>query len=186
MKQVLLHIEAILFANEGGTALQDLLHVVNHASDEMISKNQLAGYLEEIKEKYESEEHIFGLHVFNGFYQFLTKEQYHPTLQHLEAYKDNRKLSQAALETLSIIAYRQPVTKLEIEEIRGVNCDYSVQKLLEKNLIQIQGKAETVGKPILYGTSQQFMNYFGLKDASELPQLKDLVSEENSIGDSGE
>ncbi|MBE8712577.1 SMC-Scp complex subunit ScpB [Sphingobacterium hungaricum] len=186
MKAALLHIEAILFANEGGLALQDVLHVANHAFDEVISKNELIGYLEQIKEKYEAEEHIFSLHVFNGHYQFLTKEEYHPTLQHLEAYKDNRKLSQAALETLSIIAYRQPITKLEIEEIRGVNCDYSVQKLLEKNLIQIQGKAETVGKPILYGTSQQFMNHFGLKDVSELPQLKDLVTAENSIGEAEE
>lgn len=95
-------------------------------------------------------------------------------------------MSQAALETLAIIAYRQPITKLEIEQIRGVNCDYSVQKLLEKELISLAGKADTVGKPILYQTSDLFMDYFGLKNLSDLPQLKDFVSENNEIGEQSE
>jgi len=90
------------------------------------------------------------------------------------------------METLAIIAYRQPITKLEIEQIRGVNSDYSVQRLLEKELISIDGKAETPGRPILYSTSTLFMDYFGLNNLSQLPQLKDLVKEENTVGENVE
>ena len=90
------------------------------------------------------------------------------------------------METLSIIAYKQPISKTEIENIRGVNCDYAVQKLLDKGLIEITGKAETIGRPMLYGTTQKFMEYFGINDLVELPVPKDFVNEVNTIGDSTE
>src|SRR5690606_41510691 len=138
------------------------------------------------KAKYASEDYVFALHTFNNKYQFLTKESYHDVLNQLQAHRDRKKLSQAGLETLAIIAYRQPITKLEVEHIRGVNCDYSIQRRLEKDLISIVGKAETVGKPLLYGTSSFLMDYFGLNDLSELPQLKDIESQENSIGENVE
>jgi segregation and condensation protein B len=92
-------------------------------------------------------------------------------------------LSKSGLETLAIIAYRQPITKLEVEQIRGVNCDYSIQRLLEKDLIKIIGKAESIGKPLLYATSEQFMNHFGINSVKDLPQLKDIINEENTIGE---
>jgi len=180
------HIEAIIFASEGGIAFEDLKQVLANSFQIMPSDQELELILVAIKSKYEDNSHIFSLHAFDNHYQFLTKATFHVTLQHLEAFKDSRKLSQAALETLAIIAYRQPVTKLEVEEIRGVNCDYSVQKLLKKNLIEIRGKADTVGKPILYGTSTAFVNYFGLDSIHDLPQLKDLSVSENSIGDQNE
>ncbi|MFT6871424.1 MAG: segregation and condensation protein B, partial [Roseivirga sp.] len=88
----------------------------------------------------------------------------------------------SALETLSIIAYKQPTTKSELEQIRGVNCDYSVQRLLEKELIEIKGKSENVGRPILYGTSDQFMDYFGINDLKDLPTPKDFATPDNEIG----
>jgi segregation and condensation protein B len=84
------------------------------------------------------------------------------------------------------VAYKQQVTKLEIEQIRGVNSDYSIQKLLEKDLITIIGKSETVGRPILYGPSQQFMDYFGINSLSELPQIKDFTDDSTSIGEQSE
>ena len=87
-----------------------------------------------------------------------------------------------SMETLSIIAYRQPINKTEIENIRGVNCDYAVQKLLDKGLIEILGKSDAVGRPILYGTSPKFMEYFGISDLSDLPTPKDFSQEINSIG----
>jgi segregation and condensation protein B len=95
-------------------------------------------------------------------------------------------LSQAALETLAIIAYKQPVTKPDIEQIRGVNCDYSIQKLLEKELISIIGKSEAIGKPILYGTSTVFMDYFGINSIDELPQIKEFTDDTASIGEQTE
>lgn len=87
------------------------------------------------------------------------------------------------METLSIIAYKQPISKSEIESIRGVNCDYAVQKLLDKGLVEIKGKADTIGRPMLYGTSQKFMEYFGINDLSELPTPKDFAHEVNTIGE---
>ena len=90
-----------------------------------------------------------------------------------------KKLSSAALETLAIIAYKQPITKSEIESIRGVNCDYAVQKLLEKDLIIISGRNEdAVGKPLIYATSKSFMDYFGINSASDLPKINEVLMEE--------
>ena len=96
--------------------------------------------------------------------------------------RNQKKLSRAALETLSIIAYRQPITRPEIEFIRGVNCDYAIQKLLEKKLIDIAGRADAPGRPLLYQTSPFFMEYFGINDLKDLPTPKDFSQEENSIG----
>jgi segregation and condensation protein B len=87
------------------------------------------------------------------------------------------------METLSIIAYKQPISKTEIENIRGVNCDYAVQKLLDKGLIEITGKAETIGRPMLYGTTNKFMEYFGISDLVELPTPKEFTTEVNTIGE---
>ena len=90
------------------------------------------------------------------------------------------------METLSIIAYKQPITKSEVEHIRGVNCDYAIHKLLEKEMVSISGKSEGPGRPVLYSTSKNFMDYFGLQNPKDLPQLKDLHMEQNEIGVAGE
>ena len=89
-----------------------------------------------------------------------------------------RRLSISALETLSIIAYKQPVTKSDIEKIRGVNCDYTIQKLLDKGLIVIKGKSDKVGRPLIYITSDKFMDYFGINNLDQLPTIKDFQKEE--------
>jgi segregation and condensation protein B len=123
--------------------------------------------------------------VSNG-YQFLTKKEYHAVINLLQVQRSKKKLSPAALETLAIIAYKQQVTKLEIEQIRGVNSEYSIQKLLEKELITIAGKSDTVGRPILYSPSQQFMDYFGINSLGELPQIKDFADNSSSIGEQSE
>jgi len=102
--------------------------------------------------------------------------------------RSKRRLSTSALETLSIIAYKQPVTKSDLESIRGVNCDYAVQKLLEKGLVEIKGKSEAIGRPLLYGTTDQFMEYFGINNINELPTPKDFAHQEddNTIGEEGD
>ena len=100
--------------------------------------------------------------------------------------KSRRKLSASALETLAIIAYKQPVTRTQLEQIRGVSCDYALHKLLEKELVEIKGKAETLGRPVLYCTTQKFMEYFGINHLRDLPQLKDFAVEENVIGEVSE
>ncbi|PRD48140.1 SMC-Scp complex subunit ScpB [Sphingobacterium haloxyli] len=183
MKDILLNIEAIIFASEEGINANEIKQILKDALAIDINKQEVLDMLNKIGEKYTDEDQIFSLKVFNKQYQFLTKEKYHETVNQLQAHKDKKKLSQAALETLSIIAYRQPITKLEVEQIRGVNCDYSIQRLLEKNLIEIVGKAESIGKPLLYATSGQFMQHFGIRSVKDLPQLKDIITDDNSIGE---
>jgi segregation and condensation protein B len=104
----------------------------------------------------------------------------------LQLQRSKKKLSPAALETLAIIAYKKQVTKVEIEQIRGVNSEYSIQKLLDKDLITIIGKSEGVGRPILYSTSQQFMDYFGINSLEELPQIKEFTDNSATIGEQAE
>ena len=185
-KDILLHIEATIFASPEGVSTSDLKYILFDALGLEVNKAELLEMLAQIREKYEREEHILSLHEINQHYQFLTKNTYHETVNQLQSHRDKKKLSQSALETLAIIAYRQPITKLEIEQIRGVNCDYSVQRLLEKKLIQITGKADTIGRPLLYGTSEAFMHYFGINHVADLPQLKDVVDADNSIGETPE
>lgn len=136
-----------------------------------------------IKEKYSEDEYSFEISHTSGGYQFLTKPAYQASIGILLKQQSKKRLSTSALETLSIIAYKQPVTKGQMEQIRGVNCDYSVQKLLEKGLIEIKGKSDNIGRPLLYGTTGQFMEYFGINEISELPTLKDFGTEENVIGE---
>jgi segregation and condensation protein B len=92
-------------------------------------------------------------------------------------------LSQAALETLAIVAYKQPVSKSEVEQIRGVNCDYALQKLLEKELVMIAGRSDGPGRPLLYATSDKFMDYLGIRTLSDLPKPKDFKEVENMVGE---
>ncbi len=183
MKDIILNIEAIIFASSEGISLKDLREVLQDTLAIDIQKNELQAFIDKIKQKYDTEDFVLHLANINDQYQFLTKAAFHPAINQLQQHKDKKKLSQAALETLAIIAYRQPITKLEVEQIRGVNCDYSIQRLLEKGMIQITGKADTIGKPLLYATSNQFMIHFGLSSTKDLPQLKDIVSEENTIGE---
>ncbi len=110
-----------------------------------------------------------------------------PVINQLHIQRSKKKLSQSALETLAIIAYRQPITKLEIEQIRGVNCDYTIQKLLDKDLISISGKAEGPGRPILYALSQYFLDYFGINSVLDLPHLKDIAENNHlEVGEKSE
>ncbi|MGB7528057.1 MULTISPECIES: SMC-Scp complex subunit ScpB [Sphingobacterium] len=183
MKDIILNIEAIIFASSEGISQKDLREILQDALAIEISKVELAEFIGKLKAKYESADYALALVSINDQLQFLTKPEYHDAINQLQVHKERKKLSQSALETLAIIAYRQPITKLEVEQIRGVNCDYSIQRLLDKGLIQIAGKANSIGKPLLYATSGEFMNHFGLSSTKDLPQLKDIVAEENSIGE---
>jgi len=142
----------------------------------------LLNAIEELRAKYQSEEFSFELNEIADGYQFLTKKEYHATIGSFIQHKAKKRLSVAQMETLAIIAYKQPVSKTEVESIRGVNCDYAFQKLLEKELIEIQGKSDGPGRPIIYKTSESFMEYFGIKTVKDLPQLKDIHPEQNEIG----
>lgn len=186
MENIAQHIEALIFASEQSITQKDILLVLEEIYDVNPSLAELQDHLNIIIRKYSGDEFPFSVVEVNGGYQFLTKSAYHITVHKLQTQRSKKKLSQAALETLSIIAYKQPITKLDIEQIRGVNCDYTIQKLLEKDLITISGKAKAIGKPLLYSTSTTFMDYFGINSAAELPQIKDLPADADVIGDGSE
>ena len=144
-----------------------------------ITLDQVESAIEGIQEKYSSDFYPFELRQSGGGWQFLTKREYHKTIAQLNGDKFLKRLSNAAMETLAIIAYKQPITKSEIETIRGVSSDYSIQKLLEKELIIIKGRHEHYpGKPLVYGTSRQFMDYFGLNDPNQLPKIDEVLAEQ--------
>ncbi len=181
-----LYIEALIFASENSIRFQEIMYCLQITFESDFKEEDVQAAIESIKQKYDQPGHAMHLVNINNGYQFLTKPDYYPVIKQLQIQRSKKKLSQAALETLAIIAYQQPVTKLDVEQIRGVNCDYSVQKLLEKELIVIAGKSETVGKPILYATSPFFMDYFGINNINELPQLKELSTAESNIGEQQE
>jgi segregation and condensation protein B len=176
------NIEALIFASDKSISIAEIKNSIESTYHLEFTEQDILTVIQTIQEKYKTSSSVIELVKMDGGYQFLTKKEYHPIINQLQVHRSKKKLSQTAIETLAIIAYKQPITKLEIEQIRGVNCDYTVQKLLEKELIQIAGKADTVGKPIRYSTSSIFMDYFGVNSIAELPQLKEIISEHNEIG----
>ena len=176
------HIEALIFASDKPLSIAEIVELLNNAMgfiEDRATPEQVDAAINAIKGKYDSEFYSFGLIESGGGWQFLTKQEYHKTIAQLNGDKFLKKLSVASIETLSIIAYKQPVTKSEIELIRGVNCDYAVQKLLEKELIVISGRKEdAVGKPLIYATSKNFMDYFGINSPEDLPRIKELLNQE--------
>lgn len=181
LSQIIPHIEVLIFASEKPLTSADVLELINNAfgfMEERATKEQVDAALEGIREKYSAEFYPFEVKQSGGGWQFLTKSIYHPTVAQLNGDKYQKRLSNAALETLSIIAYKQPITKGEIEAIRGVNSDYSIQKLLEKELIMISGRDEQLpGRPLVYATSQNFMDYFGINSSDDLPQIKEVLAD---------
>lgn len=180
------HIEALIFCSPSPLGIDQIQKCLTEMFESEIPKEDILHAVVSLQERYGNEEFSFSLDHIAGGYQFLTKPAYQVSVSILLKQQSQKRLSTAQLETLSIIAYKQPVTKTEIEHIRGVSCDYSIQKLLEKELVLIKGKSDSVGRPILYGTSEKFMEYFGINNLTDLPQPKDFFSEENQIGEEKE
>lgn len=161
----------------------DLKGCLSEMFDAEVSEEDIKLAITTLMEKYNSDDYSFQIYHIAGGYQFLTKPAYQASISILLKQQSKKRLSTAALETLSIIAYKQPVTKAQVEQVRGVGCDYAIQKLLEKSLIEIKGKEDSVGKPLLYGTTDFFMQYFGINSLKDLPTPKDFEKINNMIGD---
>lgn len=183
MEQLHLHIESLIFAAEQPVRLSEIIECLEAAFETTVTEEDVLKAVEVVRERYDSDDFSFGLQEINGGYCFLTKGAYHHLIGQYLKQHTRKMLSKSALETLAIIAYKQPVTKAEVESIRGVNCDYTIQKLLDKELVSIQGRSDGPGRPLLYATSERFMDYFGLKDMSDLPKLKDFQQPDSEVGD---
>jgi segregation and condensation protein B len=175
------HIEALIFASDKPLTSMEITELLNNAfgfMEDKLTLDQVTTGIEGIVEKYRAEFYPFEVRESGGGWQFLSKKEYHKTIAQLNGEKFLKRLSTAALETLAIVAYKQPITKGEIESIRGVNSDYSIQKLLEKELIVIIGRNEDMpGKPLIYSTSKTFMDYFGINQTADLPRLREVLGE---------
>jgi segregation and condensation protein B len=176
------HLEALIFASDKPLSTTELTDLINNALgflEDRVAQEQTEAALQAIAEKYASEFYSFEVVQSGGGWQFLTKKEFHKTIAQLIGDKFLKRLSPASLETLAIIAYKQPVTKGEIEAIRGVSSDYAVQKLLEKELIVIAGRNEKLpGHPLVYATSRNFMDYFGINSSDDLPTIKEVLAEQ--------
>jgi segregation and condensation protein B len=176
------HIEALIFASDRPLTTLEVTELVNSAfafMEDKITLDQVETSIDGIVEKYNSDFYPFEMRMSGGGWQFLTKKDYHKTIAQLNGDKFLKRLSAASLETLAIVAYKQPVTKGEIEAIRGVSSDYAVQKLLEKELILICGRNEKLpGHPLLYSTSKNFMDYFGINSAEDLPKIREILADQ--------
>jgi segregation and condensation protein B len=175
------HIEALIFASDKPLTAMEMTELLNNAfgfMDDKLTLDQIQTGIDGIVTKYGAEFYPFEVRESGGGWQFLSKKAFHKTIAQLNGDKFLKRLSNAALETLAIIAYKQPITKGEIESIRGVNSDYSIQKLLEKELIIIMGRNEDMpGKPLIYATSKSFMDYFGINQTADLPRLREVLGE---------
>ena len=166
-EKIKLIIEALLFSSHEPLSEKRLGEVL-----EGIDKESLRSALEELKKEYQEKENL-EIREIAGGYQIFTCQDYAPWIEKLHRTRPTR-LSQAALETLAIIAYNQPIIRAEIESIRGVDTSGVLHTLLEKNLVKILGRKKVIGRPLLYGITDDFLKYFGLKDISELPSIEEV------------
>lgn len=139
-----------------------------------IDKDEIKEILTEMMDEFDYNRRGLQIIQINDTFQLSTRPEHYEYIKKLYGQKSNKGLSNAALETLSIIAYKQPITRVEIENIRGVKCDKSINTLTEKGLVEEKGRLDRTGKPIIYGTTDYFLKYFGLKTIKDLPELKQL------------
>jgi segregation and condensation protein B len=175
LKEIL---EALFFASDEPLTLKQVNEILGDLDENdrprRISEESILKAIEEINNELEETHRAFHVVKVAGGYQFATLPRFAHWLGRMVRERSKRKLSQAALESLAVIAYKQPVTKPEIEAIRGVNADYVLHSLLERNMVTIVGRAATPGRPLLYGTTREFLKHFGLNDLSELPKPREI------------
>jgi segregation and condensation protein B len=179
-------IEALIFSSDESISSAEIINAIRgiDGADVDINAKDIETSVDELNKIYSNENRAFRIVKIANGYLYSTTEDHSKYVGFLSSEKTKRRLSPAALETLSIIAYKQPITKPEIESIRGVNSDHIVSSLLEKNLITIKGRSETVGRPLLYVTTKEFLIYFGLYDLSDLPkprEIEEIMNDEDFI-----
>jgi len=162
-------IEALLFVSGNPLSLDRLMGLFEEAAPERIETQ-----IEALRQEYNDRGAGIMLAELAGGYQLATRPDYVSWIRKFRSVKNSTKLSKAALETLAIVAYKQPITRTEVEAIRGVNIGGILRNLMERRLVKIVGKKDVPGRPMMYGTTPEFLQYFGLKDLSALPTLKEF------------
>ena len=170
-------IEAILFVAGEPVRVEELAKALN------VTVRQVENELAKLRDEYDFNQRGFTLKRFGHQVQLATRALYATDVVHLLQPVQKQSLTQAAMETLAVLAYKQPVTRAEVEQVRGVKCDYSVQSLMKKELIMEVGRKETLGRPILYGTTENFLAHFGLSTLDDLPPMPEIPTEEKPDDD---
>ena len=170
-------IEAILFVAGEAVGIRDLAKALR------VEEKELKETLKKIGSEYDYEQRGFMLKRFGDKVQLATRPLYSEDVLRLLQPVQQQSLSQAAMETLAVVAYKQPVTRAEVEQIRGVKCDYSLQSLMMKGLIQEAGRKDTIGRPILYATTDMFLSHFGIQGLEDLPPLPETEKESDENTD---
>lgn len=183
MEKLSQYIESLIFVSDQPIGFGIIKESLENHFETKMDTDSIESAIDELSEKYQNENFAIEIVEINNGFKFMTKGAYHGVVGAYIKIQSSRRLSTAALETLAIIAYKQPVVKSEMEKIRGVSCDYSVQKLLEKELIAISGRSEGPGRPLEYSTSEKFMEYFGLKNMADMPKIKDFKLPESQVGE---
>jgi segregation and condensation protein B len=164
-------IECLLFVSSKPILVKKIKEILEELDEATIRK-----LITELQIEYETTGRPFSIIEIAEGFQIVTKPQFAPWIKKLYKSKVASRLSKSALETLAIISYKQPITRLEIESIRGVNSEGVLQTLLERGLIAIKGRKECIGRPLLYGTTQEFLRYFGLKSLGDLPKVEEIFN----------
>ena len=165
-------IEAILFTMGESVELDKIANAIE------LDKQETKKKIEALRQKYEQEERGIQIIELDGAYQMCTKNEMYEYLIRIAKQPKKRVLTDVLLETLSIIAYKQPITKAEIEKIRGVKCDHAINKLVEYNLVQELGRLDAPGRPILFGTTEVFLRNFGVQSTEDLPTISPVKMED--------
>jgi len=169
-RQLLNSIEALIFTSEEPVNLQTLCQITG----QNLKPRDLDAMVEALNRDYEATGRTFRIHAIAGGYRFLTLPEFGDLVRQLLAPVIQRRLSQSMLEVLSVVAWHQPVTKGEILQIRGTSPDYSIDRLLERGLIEVRGRADSPGRPLQYGTTAVFLDLFHLQSLKDLPKLREI------------
>ena len=168
-------IEALIFSSPEPISCEKLSSIIHESEEELnLDRDIILRIVEQLNRRFEENDLSFRIEETGGGFTFVTQPRFHPWLsifQHENAY---RKLSQSAIETLAIVAYRQPITKPEVDSIRGVDSGYILRQLLEKMLVQVSGRADSPGRPLLYKTTKHFLKHFGINSVDELPKPREI------------
>jgi len=164
-------IEAVIFAADGPVSLDQLAQLI-----ETLDNDAILQVVHGLQQDYAVSERSFQLIAIANGFQMRTRDEYAPWIKKFYTTEISSRLSVSALEALAVVAYKQPATRAEVEEVRGVNSDSVIRTLMEKNLIRVLGRKQAPGKPMLYGTTTEFLMHFGLRDLSELPSVEEIES----------
>lgn len=166
--------EAIIFAADEPVPAGRIAEIVGEVTGTDVSEEAVRSAVRRLKEEYEASNRAFAVHEWGEGYRLATRSPLSPFVKTLFLGEQETSLSRSLMETLAVVAYRQPVTRPEVDFIRGVNSDYAIRKLLEMELVDVQGRADSLGRPLLYETTPRFLEQFGLNDLDDLPTLREV------------